>query len=114
MNKAKLTARKLQMTRLGFLPVDLSRKELQKEWEKLVKEGKIPKESHPMTRRSSRARPGRKKKIRCISCRNKLVKYHNHGLCDECISKQSENTESQKQKTEKMNIPKMSSKKEVC
>ena len=112
MNEAKLTARKLQMTRLGFFPVGLSRKELQEEWAKLVEKGKVPAlvrgalpgeyERH-MTRRSSRARPGRKKHLRCNSCGNTLGKYHNFGLCDHCIST-GEN------KITKMHIPKMTKK----
>lgn len=101
MNEAKLTARKLQMSRLGFLPADLSRKELQIEWKKLVKAGKISDEGHLMTRRSSRARPGRKKKgIRCGSCSNRLGEYHNHGLCKVCLDKQDA--------PKGMSIPKMS------
>jgi len=41
-----------------------------------------------VTRRGRRDRPGRKKKgIRCNSCGNMLAKYHNHGLCDNCLSK---------------------------
>ena len=74
MNEAKLTARKLQMSRLGFLPVGLSRKELQIEWTKLVKEGKVPKllrgsvpgeyERYLVSRRGRRDRPGRKKGLK--------------------------------------------------
>jgi hypothetical protein len=41
-NEAKLTARKLQFSRLGMFPVGLTRKELQREWEKLREEGKLP------------------------------------------------------------------------
>ena len=38
--------------------------------------------------RRRRDRPGRKKKgIRCNSCGNMLAKYHNPGLCDNCLSK---------------------------
>lgn len=42
MNESKLTARKLQMARLGLSPVNLSRKELLIEWRKLVEQGKVP------------------------------------------------------------------------
>ncbi|HEC64531.1 MAG TPA: hypothetical protein ENI23_04485 [bacterium] len=107
MNEAKLIARKLQMSRLGFLPSDLSRKELQREWKKLVEAGKIPvllRGTLPgeyEMRRRNRARPGRKKKLRCVSCGNSLGEYHNHGLCNECESKQQEESKT-------MNIPKMS------
>lgn len=42
-----------------------------------------------VTKRGRRDRPGRKKKsIRCNNCGNRLGEYHNHGLCNECISKQ--------------------------
>ena len=77
------------MLRLGYSVVDLSRKELQIFWEKLVKEGKLPKKEEPMGHSRRRDRPGRKKKkITCINCGNRLGKYHNHGLCNECVSKQ--------------------------
>ena len=115
MNKAKLTARKLQFQRLGLSPVDLTRKELQIEWKKLVEEGKVPvllrgtkpgeyeRHLREMTRRSSRARPGRRKnKIKCVSCGNKLGQYHNHRLCNHCVSRSEKEIN-----IPKMNIPKM-------
>ncbi|MEK0326799.1 MAG: hypothetical protein QQN63_13955 [Nitrosopumilus sp.] len=105
MNESKLIARKLQMARLGLLPVDLSRKQLQIEWKKLVKAGKIPGMENEMTRRSSRARPGRKnKKPTCVNCGSRSGEYHNFGLCNECESKQD------KPEEKKMNIPKMTEK----
>ena len=42
MNEARWTARKLQFLRLGMFPAGMTRGELQVEWKKLVKEGKVP------------------------------------------------------------------------
>ena len=42
MNEAKWTARKLQLARLGLLPVGMTRPELQREWKKLRKKGSLP------------------------------------------------------------------------
>jgi len=55
-----------------------------------------------VTRRGKRSRPGRrKKKIRCDSCGSNLGEYHNHSLCNECMSKQ------EAKQDYGMNIPKM-------
>ncbi len=109
MNEAKITSRKLQMARLGFFPVGLSRSELQKEWEKLVEEGKVPALLRGMVlgedemRRRHKGRPGRKNQnVKCINCNSRLGEYHNHGLCNKCMSKQDA--------TKTMHIPKMSRK----
>ena len=42
MNEAKWMARKLQFARLGMLPIGMTRRELQREWEKLREEGRLP------------------------------------------------------------------------
>ena len=52
-------------------------------------------------RRRSRARPGRKSSIKCKNCGNTIGKFHNHDLCDKCVTKVEK----------KMNIPGMSAKK---
>ena len=103
------------MSRLGISLADFpSRKQLQIEWKKLVKAGKIPGMENEMTKRGSSARPGRKnKKPTCVNCGSRSGEYYSHGLCNNCSEKAEQKQmmmiESQKQKTEKtiMNITKM-------
>ncbi len=55
-----------------------------------------------VSRRGRRDRPGRKGKgIKCNNCGNTLAKYHNYGLCDNCLDKNENKI---------MHIPKMTKK----
>ena len=106
MNESKLTARKLLMLRLGYSVVDLSRKDLQIFWEKLIKEGKLPKKEEPMGHSRRRDRPGRKKHTKkCGTCGKDITGNSLLITCESCLDKIP--LLHNKHEKLSMNIPKM-------
>jgi len=65
-----------------------------------------------MGRRRSRARPGRRKLLRCTRCGNTKGMFHNDRLCVTCEAKMEARKElfanSEKKEEKKMHIPTMS------